>query len=285
MQDDIRVVGPRIRTLLPTLTSKEQEIVRNMLQMGPKIEQITISDLGSLHGVSDAMIVKLSKKLGYSGFREVRDVLFRYSQLPVTEMYQELVPDDTAETIVRKVFQISIQALQETLAILDMDSFKKAVEIIANARNRDFIGVGGSAAIARDASHKFLRIGIRTHVYDDNHLMLMSASLLTAGDLVLAISHSGQTKSILDPVRLARSNGATIIALTNYAMSTLAKEADIVLWSTARGTPLMGENAAARIAQLNIIDALFVCVAQQNYAMAEDNLGKTMSSVKKKRES
>ena len=76
----------------------------------------------------------------------------------------------------------------------------------------------------------------------------------------------------------------TIIALTNYSTSALVTEADIGLVSTARGSPLTGENAAARIAQLNIIDALFVCVAQRNYFRSEINLEKTMSSVDQKRE-
>ncbi|RUU47795.1 RpiR family transcriptional regulator, partial [Mesorhizobium sp. M7A.T.Ca.TU.009.01.1.1] len=47
--------------------------------------------------------------------------------------------------------------------------------------------------------------------------------------------------------------------------------------------PLMGENAAARIAQLNILDALFVAVAQRDYQAAERNLGRTMSAVTSKR--
>jgi DNA-binding MurR/RpiR family transcriptional regulator len=56
-----------------------------------------------------------------------------------------------------------------------------------------------------------------------------------------------------------------------------------VLASTSRGSPLLGENAAARIAQLNILDALFVAVAQRDYRAAERNLAKTMGVVTNKR--
>jgi DNA-binding MurR/RpiR family transcriptional regulator len=89
---------------------------------------------------------------------------------------------------------------------------------------------------------------------------------------------------VLEAARLARNNGARIIALTNYPNSALAGIADVVLLSTARGSALMSENAAARIAQLNIIDALFVCVAQRDMQQAVGNLEKTMSSVQQKRE-
>ncbi|MCU0514060.1 MAG: MurR/RpiR family transcriptional regulator [Anaerolineae bacterium] len=281
---DINSIGPQIRMQLPGLSDKERVIVNYLLDTGPPVSHLTIASVARVHEVSEAMIVKLAKKLGYNGFRDLRDRIARYSQLPVTDLYQEIDRDDSPEIIVRKIFRTAIQALEETIAILDMAHFLQAVTLLSHARQRDFYGVGGSATIIKDASHKFLRIGIRTTVYDDAHLMMMSAALLTAEDVVLAVSHSGQTSAVLEAARLARRNGAKVIALTNYPNSALAESAEVVLLSTARGSPLMSENAAARIAQLNIIDALFVSIAQQNIALAEANLEKTMSSVRQKRE-
>ena len=74
-----------------------------------------------------------------------------------------------------------------------------------------------------------------------------------------------------------------MIAITNYSESPLATLADTVLCSTARGSPLTGENAAARVAQLNILDSLFVAVAQKDYAHAEQQLRRTMMAVAHKR--
>jgi RpiR family transcriptional regulator, repressor of rpiB and als operon len=83
------------------------------------------------------------------------------------------------------LFRTSIQALEETLSILDMEAFRHAAELIHGARQRDFYGFGGSAQIARDVSHKFLRIEIQ---FDDTHMMVMTASLLRASDVVVAFS-------------------------------------------------------------------------------------------------
>lgn len=284
VDNDVRSIGPRLRMMLPGLTEKERAVVEFLLERSSKVNTLSIAEVAQASDVSEAMVVKLSKKLGYNGYRDLREKLYQYSQLPVSELFQELDTSDSAEVILRKLFRTAIQALEETLAILNIAHFEQAVDALLNARIRDFYGVGGSAAIIKDASHKFLRIGIRCNAYDDAHLMMMSASLLSEEDVVLAVSHSGQTSAVLDAVRLARSNGARVIALTNYANSALSQEADIVLLSTARGSPLMGENAAARIAQLNIIDALFVCVAQRDSQQAERNLAKTMSSVERKRE-
>ena len=60
-------------------------------------------------------------------------------------------------------------------------------------------------------------------------MMAMSASLLQAGDVVVAFSHSGRTTGVLEATQIAKLNGAHIIALTNYESSPLADMADVVL--------------------------------------------------------
>ncbi|TCL03220.1 MULTISPECIES: MurR/RpiR family transcriptional regulator [Sodalis] len=280
--DDASAIGPRLRDMVSVLTPLEAKLVNAVLSSGFD-EHVALKDIAGLCEMSEAMVVKTAKKLGFAGFRELRSKAAEYNRLPITEMHQELSPTDTAREIVTKVFRTSAQALEETLAILDMDAFVRAADLLAKAQQRDFYGFGGSAQIARDAVHKFLRIGVRATVYDDPHMMLMSASLLGEKDVVLAISHSGQTQNLIEAVKAAQANDVPVIAITNYSESPLAGLADTVLCSTARGSPLTGENAAARVAQLNILDALFVVVAQRDYALAELQLSRTMMAVAHKR--
>ena len=280
---DARAVGPAIRSMLPDLTALEAGVVERMLVNRRFSVETGLRDVSDDVGVSDAMVVKLAKKLGFSGFREMRREIVAYNSLPTAELHQQLDAGDDAGTIVRKVFHTAVQALEETLAILDMGAFRRATEVLAQARQRDFYGLGGSAQIARDVAHKFLRVGVRATVFDDTHMMLMSASLLGPGDLAMAFSHSGETESVIEPIALARSRGAATIAITNHAASRLGRTAELVLASTAQGSPLTGENAAARIAQLNILDALFVAVAQRDAAATDANLRRTMTAVAPKR--
>ena len=116
-------------------------------------------------------------------------------------------------------------------------------------------------------------------------MMMMSAALLGPDDVAIAFSHSGSTAAVIDAVDLARRNGARTIAVTNYPDSMLARAVDVVLCSTAQNNPLLGENATARIAQLNLLDALFVAVAQRDRAAADQNLARTMRAVQSKRRS
>lgn len=282
-QRDARAVGPAIRSLLPALTELESRLVERMLADRGFTERTALRDVAGSIGVSDAMVVKLAKKLGYAGFRDMRRDIAAYNRLPTADLHRQLDPGDDAATVVGKVFRTAIQALEETLAILDMRAFARAAEALGRARQRDFYGVGGSAQIARDVAHKFLRIGVRASAFDDAHMMLMSAALLGPGDVAVGFSHSGETHAVIDPLAMAGARGATTIVITNHAVSRLAQQADIVLASTARGSPLTSENAAARIAQLNILDALFVAVAQQDIARTEANLARTMEAVAPKR--
>ena len=268
--------------LLPELTPSEARVAELLLRSSSE-DPLPLKQVAADGQVSESMVVKTAKRLGFGGFRQLRAALIAYKQLPNVDLHEDLGEHDSAEVIVHKVFRTAIQALEETLAILDMEGFRRAADLLHGARHREFYGLGGSAQIARDVSHKFLRIGIRAPVFDDTHMMAMSASLLSAGDVVTAFSHSGRTTGVLEAVQIARNTGAKVIALTNYETSPLAELSDVVLCSTALGSPLTSENAAARIAQLNIMDAIFMAVAQKSYASAEENLMRTMTAVQAKR--
>jgi RpiR family transcriptional regulator, repressor of rpiB and als operon len=280
---DARAVGAQIRMRLPSLTPLEGKVVADILARKDITEAMPLRAVAEGSGVSEAMVVKVAKKLGFAGFRDFRQGLVDYYSSDTAALHSEIGPEDSAGEIVQKVFRTAMQALEETFAILDLEAFDRAADYLHRARQRDFYGLGGSAQIARDVNHKFLRIGIRSSVFDDAHMMMMSAALLGPDDVAVAFSHSGSTTAVIDAVELARKNGARTIAVTNYPDSPVAQLVDVVLCSTAQNNPLLGENATARIAQLNLLDALFVAVAQRDRRAADLNLSRTMRAVQSKR--
>ena len=280
---DPRAVGAQIRMKLPSLTPLEGKVAADILARKDIDETTPLREIALKSAVSEAMVVKVAKKLGFDGFRDFRQGLVDYYRSDTAGLHAEIGETDTAGEIVQKVFRTAMQALEETFAILDLEAFDRAADYLARAKQRDFYGLGGSAQIARDVSHKFLRIGIRTSVFDDAHMMMMSAALLGPDDVAIAFSHSGSTAAVLDAAEMARRTGARTIAVTNYPESPLARMVDVVLCSTAANSPLLGENATARIAQLNLLDALFVAVAQRDRKAADANLSRTMRAVQSKR--
>jgi DNA-binding MurR/RpiR family transcriptional regulator len=229
-------------------------------------------------GVSEALIVKIAKKLGFEGFRQLREALREHSRLAQADLHEQLCVSGGACARLQKVLHASVRALEQGLARVSPEALERAADCLHAARHRDFYGEGGSGQVARDAAHQFLRIGVRASVFDDGQLMLMSAALLRSGDVVMAFSHSGQTAAVVEAARQARQNGAQLIALTNRSDSALGRESDVALCANLDSLPWAGENAAARLVQLSVLDALLSAVAQKDYAATEANLGRTTAA-------
>ena len=273
----------RIASLLPRLTALEAGVVTKLLKSRNIDEKTLLKWVADDMRVSEAMLVKIAKKLGFSGFRAFRSALVEYNNLPTTQLHAELFANDSPGEIVKKVVLTSLKALERKLSAVEQAEIEKAARYLSSGVSRDFYGVGGSAHVAREAAFKFLRIGVRASVYDDSQMMLMSACLLEKTDVAVAFSRSGQTAAVIDAVRQARRNGAGIIAVTNCRTSTLAQESDVVLCPNVEESLIIGENAAARIAHLIIVDALFLAVAQKNAGIAERNIRRTASALRGQR--
>jgi len=269
-------VDTYISERLAFLTALEVRVISAMVGRRSIDAQTQLKVVAAEANVSEAMVTKIAKKLGFDGFRSLRTALAEYNRIPVTEIRQELCGYPTTRDIVKKIVRTLAKALEETSSSLFRESLERATQCFCSARQRDFYGAGGSAQVARDAANKFLRIGMRASVFDDGCMMSISASLLQEEDVVVAFSYSGQNLPVLDAVRQARKNGAKVIAITNRLTSKLTKESDFALCVAADDSPLGGEHGAARTVQLSIVDALFMAVAQRNPAATETNLSRTM---------
>jgi RpiR family transcriptional regulator, repressor of rpiB and als operon len=268
----------RLRERLSSLTSLETTALFTLLHRATS-ETTLLKCAAGETGVSEALLVKIAKKLGFEGFRQLREALGEHHRLAQAGLHEELCAAEGASARLQKVLRSSVQALEEGLARVSPEALERAADCLHAACQRDFYGEGGSGQAAWDAAHQFLRIGVRASVYDDRQLMLMSAALLRRGDVVMAFSHSGQTTAVVEAARLARQNGARLIALTNRSDSQLGRESDVALCANLDGLPWMGENAVVRLVQLSVLDALLSTVARKDYAAAQANLNRTTAAL------
>lgn len=139
-------VGPRIRMMLPQMTTLEARVVEMALGRRDFTDATSLQSVAKAAEVSEAMVVKVAKKLGFDGYRDFRASLSAYNQLPIVELHEELSLQDSTATITQKVFRTAIQALEETLAILDLGDIERVADLLHGARTRDFTA---SAALLR----------------------------------------------------------------------------------------------------------------------------------------
>jgi DNA-binding MurR/RpiR family transcriptional regulator len=153
------------------------------------------------------------------------------------------------------------------------------VDAINGAGRVDIYGAAASGFVASDFQQKLHRIGRTAFAWPDVHLALTSAALLGKGDVAIGISHSGTTSDVIEVLQQARARGATTVALTNFPRSPITEVADFVLTTAARETTYRSGAMASRLAQLTVVDCLFVGVAARNRTKARRALEVTAEAV------
>lgn len=273
----------RIRSSYPQFSEKEKRIADYILANGKKIIHSTINEVAEELRVAEATVFRFCKRLGFQGFQAMKIALAADLVNPIEDIHETIEETDNEKEVAEKVFRSNIRTLEDTLGILNEELFNAAVHAIVRARKVEFYGNGGSAVVAMDAHHKFIRSGIQTAAYGDPHLQIMSASQLTDEDVVVLISHSGTNKDILQVTDIVKANGAVTICITNYAVSPLSKKVDIPLHTVSRETDYRSEALASRIAQLSIVDALYVNVMMARKEKAKESLQKMREAISVKR--
>lgn len=264
-----------LQNLRPNLSETKGKAADYIIAHYREIEGLNITELAACSGTSLSTIVRLVKDLGYKKYQDFKLSLARETENPEIQLIEGLKRDDNIFTIRDKVFQSNREAIDSTLRSLDDDQYESALKILSQAGRIEFYGFGGSAAVAEDASHKFLKIGRKCQAIHDNDLQAMSASLLHPGDAVVAITHTGRNKALLYNLRTAKAAGARIIVITNFGSSPASKIAEVVLFTTARETAFKSDALSSRIAELTIIDALFVSLAFTDYDESNRNISIT----------
>lgn len=283
--DNLHLQGclPRLRGILPALTSAEGRVANYILENSQQIIHLSITELAELAQCAEATIFRLCKRLGYGGYQAFKISLASEVVEPLANIHQEITPEDSLATIAAKVFHSNIEALQDTLKIINEKSLEQAVQALSQADRIEFYGLGGSAPVAMDAYHKFVRVGIPCIALTDPHLQVISARLLNPRSVVFGISHSGSNKDIVESLKAAREAGARTICLTNYSKSPVTKVSDIRLISSSKESYFRSEAMSSRIAQLSIIDTLFVGVSLLRQDIVLDNLQKIREVIALKR--
>lgn len=273
----------RIRVAYPTMAKGAQRIADFILAQPSEIIGMSVTELSDATEVSEGSIINFCRAIGLSGFQQMKLSLAQELVQPVQFIQEDLARDDDVDTIRRKIFHSGIQALRDTMSVLEPEALTRAMDILRAAKRIEIYGIGSSAPIAEDAHYRMLRIGLDARVVVDSHIQAISASRCTPDVAVLTISHSGATHETVVATRLAREAGAKTIVITNYARSPIQSFADVVLFTMARETKFRTEAMASRIAQLCVVDALIAALAMADYERSTEALRQTFDVLSMKR--
>jgi DNA-binding MurR/RpiR family transcriptional regulator len=273
----------RLRATRDTLPPTAKKIADFILAQPDEVVHMSVTEVAEGAGASDGSVVGFCQQLGTKGFQDLKIALARDLVEPVQFIHEDLNPLDGVATVIQKIFHSDIQALQDTLKVLDPAAMAQAVTLILVAKRVEFYGIGSATPVAVDAHYRMLRIGIPCSVYTDSHVQSVSASLTGPDVVTVTISHSGSTVETLAATRLAKEAGAKTIVITNFGKSPIQQYADVVLYTAARETAFRTEAMTSRIAELSIVDALNACVALASYEKSLQTIGTTFDVLSTKR--
>lgn len=257
-----------LRAALPSLRPSERRVADLVLADPVAAVDLTINDLAERGDTSVASVVRFCRTLGYSGYSDFRLTLassvgresVSLGRFGVSD--SDIVATDDAESVVAKLAFHEAHDIEATAAGIDLKALDAVAAAIVAAPRTDIYGSASSGLTAADLQQKLHRVGLISYHWTDVHLALTSAAVLTAGCVAIGFSHSGRTIETADSLASARERGATTVLVTNFPASPIAQEVDYVLATSATETRYRPGAMSGRIAQLAVVDFLFVRIAQ-----------------------
>lgn len=269
------MITSQIKRLYCNLTVAERKVATYVIESPQEVTGLTVHQLAEKCEVASSAVIRFCKSIQLQGFAELKIELARELGSNREEK-KSAVPsvehESGTEGVVRKVFGAGMQTLQDTLDMLDFSKVKQMSEVLVRARHIFLFGIGTSSTVVTDAQYRLSQLGLWATACTDILLMGVTAANLEEGDVVLAISHSGRTKAVVDAVRMAKKRGATVIAITSFKDSILYKESDLAATVFADEVTYPVEAVSARVAHICLVDSLAMLLATHNYDSFADHV-------------
>lgn len=272
-EKDLQYLLLKIKNKYDSLPHACKKVADFILASHTEAVYLNITELARRSQVSEGTVTNFVRTMGYSGFQEFKICMARDHQLPSGDsiLYGEIDLKDETSVLIEKVFHNNVDAILKTLKIVDVSAIDKVAEWIVKAKRVDFYGQSSSALVAMNTANRLLRIGVRAYVSEDPHMQLSSAVLLSPGDVAIGISNTGRSLEIANSLKMAANAGAHTVCVTSRDDSPVAQQAEIQLLTSFNSREVL-EDLPSRIAQISLLDALYVCVVAKTRRKSIKNL-------------
>lgn len=268
----------KINEVKEQLTNSEKKIANYVLANPEKVYNLSTYDLAKFSKTSPSSVVRFCQRMGFNGFQEFKiELVKNTTKLENNEkiVYEDVTVDDSIKEVIDKIALENITSIKKTKKLLDSKEMEKAIKALEKAENIYIFGVGASGIVAMDLQYKLMRINRNAIFYLDSHTQISSSVHISKDDVAIGISYSGETLEVLKSVKKAKEEGATTISITKYGDNPIGNLADIKLYVGNIEKNLRLGAISSRIAQLTVIDMLFVAIARKDFNLVSEHLKKT----------
>ena len=243
-------------------TVSEKKVADYVLSHKTSVQYMSISELAEECGVADATISRFCRRLKVTGYNAFKLAIAKATAEEGRAISPRTPPGglqkvDSVVEMSRSLCDAHTAAIAQSLALVESDKIKQAVDLLCAAQRVYFMGQGGSMYMSMVAAHQFATISPRFFAVQDSHIQASMLALMNSGDVVVFFSYSGSTKELMENINLARARGVKVILITRFSKSPGAAMADVVLRCGSDEGPLQLGSMPAKMAQLFVLDVLF----------------------------
>ena len=274
-----------IVSLEKEMTLKEKEIAEYILENMRDILNLTSAEMALKIGVGQSSIIKFIKKLGFNKYGEFKIQISKEIESErlnknKERIHDQIYLDDTLEEVSTKTLNETIRALEKTVGNIKFEYFQEVIEEIKKSKKILIIGSGMSSIVAKDLEIKFMKIKIDALHYESPHMQLMKLATMDSDDLVIAISHRGETEDVIDVIKKAKNKNIKVLSITSIEKNTVASLSDFNLKIISEENVFRSSAISSRMAQLIINDIIFLRLTQENYANTKNYIEESRNLIK-----
>jgi len=247
---------------LGSMTATDQKVAQVVLADPQAAVNYTISELAKAAKVSEASISRFCKNLSLTGFHQLKIQLAKFAD--DESAYYDEINIDNIQQALTNIKSNKVAEISNTLAGFSTPVIKKIMHLIDHARILQIAAEGNTYPVVADAIYRFNQIGIMA-IGDESWSTSIGQTLnLTADDVLLMISNSGESKALLKQVEVAHQRGMQVIAITNRKDSPIALKADHHLRTSVRQHVLNADYYFSRVAAMTATEALFLLLIAED---------------------
>lgn len=184
-------------------------------------------------------IVRFAKKLGYKGISDLKFALRQEVEKLGIQKENSTIETHTLKNMPENIIR--------TLDVIDFLLVQKVARKMKEAKRVILIGIGDSTYFCEMLMKNLRCVGKSAEFFQHRHDIIYNVDNCDNKDLYIVISVSGESRTIVESVKIAKSRGAYIVSLTHFSENTLCKLSDLNLYYWAPPQIINNYNSTDRV--------------------------------------
>ena len=245
---------------LDSFFESERKIGTYIIQHTAEVVDMTVGELAQACGVSDASVSRFCKKINMKGFHHLKITLAKEISekgIEEEEVSNHISVNDIEQSL-KNILANKVTEITQTVSMMDAKQLSEILNKLNMARTVQFFAVGNTIPVAIDGAFKLNQIGIPAVPGTIWETQIGYTYNMTAEDVVIAISNSGESTAVLRALEAAKSAGATTLSITNSEKSSAAQLSDYHITTATREKLFLDGYCFSRVSATTVIEILYL---------------------------